>query len=167
MNRVLDAIVGGWAINGINTMTSGQPINFRLPTSNVTNNLPTFLGGVAIRPNVTCDPVNHADRPDPRLGYFLPVGTCLSAPSLSSPFGSAARNIARSDKYFNFDFAVHKEFKIPITEETRVEFRAEFFNVFNKTNFQAANSDITSGGFGTITSTFPARQIQLALKVSF
>ncbi|CAN5486086.1 hypothetical protein BH10ACI2_BH10ACI2_15550 [soil metagenome] len=167
MNGILDAFVGGWMLNGINTMTSGQPINFRVPTSNVTNNLPTFLGGVAIRPNATCDPVNHAVRPDPRLGYFLPVGTCLSAPSLTSPFGTAGRNLARSDKYFNFDFAINKQFKLPITEQTRVEFRAEFFNLFNRTNFQAANPDITSGGFGQITSTFPARQVQLALKVSF
>jgi hypothetical protein len=54
-----------------------------------------------------------------------------------------------------------------LNEATRLEFRAEFFNLFNKTNFQAANSDITSSAFGTITSTFPARQVQLALKLYF
>ncbi|MFM9902977.1 MAG: carboxypeptidase regulatory-like domain-containing protein [Pyrinomonadaceae bacterium] len=167
MNRILDAIIGGWTLNGINTMTSGQPINFRVPSSTITNNLPSFLGGVALRPNATCDPVNHGVRPDPRLGYFLPVGTCLTVPGLSTPFGTAARNIARSNNYFNFDFAIHKEFHLPITEATRLELRGEFFNLFNRTNFQAANSDVTSGGFGTITSTFPARQVQVAVKVSF
>lgn len=167
MHPVLNAIIGGWTLNGINTMTSGQPINFRIPTSNVTNNLPTFLGGVALRPNATCDPVNHSARTNPTRDYFLPVGTCLSTPNLGTPFGTAGRNLARSDKYFNFDFAVHKEFHLPITEQTRLEFRGEFFNLFNKTNFQAATADITSSSFGVISSTFPARQIQLALKVSF
>ncbi len=167
MPKVLDAIVGGWRLSGVNTMTSGQPINFRLPTSNVTNNLPTFLGGVAIRPNATCDPVNRGTRTNPTREYFLPVGVCLTAPTLSSPFGSAGRNIARSNKYFNLDFALEKEFKLPINDYTKLEIRGEFFNALNKTNFQAANSDITSGNFGVISSTFPARQVQVAIKVTF
>ena len=168
MNRVLDAFVGGWMINGINTMTSGQPINFRYALTGdaaITNNLPSFLGGIALRPNISCDPVNRGDRPDPRIGYFLPG--CVSRPPAFSPFGNAGRNIARSDSYFNLDLALQKEFRIPITDATRLQFRAEFFNVFNRTNFQAANSDITSANFGVISSSFPARQIQLALKFSF
>ncbi len=167
MSRVADAFIGGWTINGINTMLSGQPINFRYGPSPVTNNLPSFLGGVALRPNVTCDPVNRGNRPNPTRDYFLPVNQCLTRPPVWAPFGSAARNLARSNSYFNLDFAVHKQFKLPITEETRLDFRAEFFNVFNKTNFRAANSDITSANFGVISSAFPARQIQLALKLSF
>lgn len=167
MHRALDAVIGGWMLNGINTMTSGQPINFRYGPSNVTNNLPTFLGGVALRPNITCDPINRGDRPDPRLGYFLPLNTCLFAPPAFAPFGNAGRNIARSNNYFNLDIAIQKQFRLPITEFTTIDFRAEFFNAFNRTNFQAANSDILSAGFGQITSTFPARQVQFALKLSF
>lgn len=167
MNSIVDGFIGGWMLNGINTMTSGQPINFRYAPSPVTNNLPTFLGGVALRPNATCDPTNYSARSNPTRDYFLPVGTCLTRPPVTAPFGSAGRNLARSDKYFNFDFSVQKQFKLPINDETRLEFRAEFFNVFNKTNFGAANSDITSAAFGTITNTFPARQVQLALKFSF
>lgn len=167
MNRIVDAFVGGWTLNGINTMTSGQPINFRYGPSPVTNNLPSFLGGVALRPNATCDPVNREPRANPTTNYFLPVGVCLTRPPVWAPFGSAGRNFARSDNYFNFDFAVHKQFKLPITDQSRIDFRAEFFNLFNRTNFQAANSDITSAAFGTITSSFPARQIQFALKFSF
>ncbi len=170
MDRIVDAFIGGWTLNGINTATSGQPINFRYPLAGngaITNNLPSFLGGVALRPNATCDPVNRGDRPNPTRDYFLPVGVCLTRPPISSPFGSAARNIARSNAFFNLDFAVHKQFRLPITDESRIDFRAEFFNIFNRTNFQAANSDITSSSFGVIARTFPARQIQLALKLSF
>lgn len=161
----VDSFIGGWSLSGVNTMTSGQPINFRYGPSPVTNNLPTFLGGVALRPNVLCDPTNRADRPNPTRDYF--ILSCLSRPPATSPFGNAARNLARSNSYFNLDLAVQKQFRVPITDATRIEFRAEFFNVFNKTNFQAANSDITSASFGVISSTFPARQIQFALKFSF
>lgn len=167
MNRILDAFIGGWSLNGINTMTSGQPINFRYGPSPVTNNLPTFLGGVALRPNASCDPVNRGDRPNPTTNYFLPVGQCLTRPPVWAPFGSAARNIARSDKYFNLDIGMHKQFKLPITDHTRLDLRAEFFNIFNHTNFGAANSDITSASFGVISSAFPARQVQVAVKLSF
>ncbi|MGI8638349.1 MAG: hypothetical protein ACR2MG_00115 [Pyrinomonadaceae bacterium] len=131
----------------------------------MTNNLPSFLGGVALRPNVTCDPTNRGERLNPTRDYFIP--SCLSRPSVTSPFGNAGRNIARSDRYFNFDLGVQKQFRLPINEATRLEVRAEFFNLFNRTNFQAANSDINSAAFGTINSTFPARQIQVALKFYF
>jgi hypothetical protein len=75
---------------------------------------------------------------------------------------------------------LQKSFGLPVINEvSRVEFRAEFFNILNKTNFGSPNSSantivrntqnvVTStGAFGTIRSTFPARQIQFALKVSF
>lgn len=163
MNKVLDAFVGGWTLSGINTMTSGQPITFRYGPSPVTNNLPSFLGGVALRPNVVCDPINRGDRPNPTQGYF--VRSCLTTPPAFAPFGNVGRNTARSDSYFNLDLAVQKEFRLPINEFTRIGLRAELFNTFNRTNFQAANPDITSPAFGTINSTFPARQIQVALKV--
>ncbi len=165
MNAVLDGVIGGWTLSGVNTMTSGQPITFRYGPSPVTNNLPSFLGGVALRPNVLCDPINRAERVNPTRDYF--VLACLQRPPVTAPFGSAGRNIARSNNFFQFDFAIQKQFKLPISDETRIEFRAEFFNLFNKTNFGAANPDITSSAFGTISSTFPARQIQLALKFSF
>ena len=84
-----------------------------------------------------------------------------------SALGNAGRNIARSNAYFQFDFGLQKNFRLPVNEVSKVEFRMEAFNVFNKTNFGAANSDRSSAAFGTIRSTFSARQVQLALKLSF
>jgi hypothetical protein len=46
-----------------------------------------------------------------------------------------------------------------------VEFRSEFFNLLNHTNFQAAEPNFSSSSFGVINSTFPARQIQFAVKL--
>jgi hypothetical protein len=165
MNRWLDSFIGGWTLTGINTMTSGQTINFRYGPSPVTSNLATFLGGVALRPNVICDPTNHGDRPNPVLNYFNPG--CLQRPLVTAPFGNAGRNIARSNSFFQTDIGIQKQFALPFREGARLEFRAEFFNLFNRTNFQAAVSDITSTSFGTITSSFPARQGQLAIKLMF
>jgi hypothetical protein len=167
---VADAILGGWTLNGINTMTSGAPINFRYGLTGaaaITANLPSFIGGVALRPNITCDPINRGDRPDPRLDYFN--ASCFTNPLNTpfAPFGNAGRNIARSGSYFNFDLGLHKQFRLPITEQTRLDFRAEFFNLFNKTNLGAPAATVGGAGFGQINSAFPARQIQLALKVSF
>lgn len=165
----VDAILGGWTLNGINTMTSGSPITFRYAiapaSASITANLPSFIGGIALRPNVACDPINREDRPDPRLGYFN--AACLSAPPVWAPFGNAGRNIARGPSYFNFDLGLHKQFRLPITEHTRLDIRAEFFNLLNKTNFGSPAATVGGAGFGQISSAFPARQIQLALKVSF
>ena len=163
----LEAAVGGWTVTVINTMRSGQTINLRYaptPQASVTANLPTFLGGVALRPNIS-GPVLATGSSRTIDNYFnIPN---ISIPSVNQPFGNAGRNIGRSDAFYQLDFGLQKNFPLPITEATRLEFRAEFFNLFNKTNFGAANPDRSSGGFGQIRSTFPARQIQFALKLSF
>lgn len=160
----LDGVIGGWTLTGINTMLSGQAINLRYQPSPVTANLPSFLGGVALRPNVL-GPVLAPDGQRSIDNYFN--RNLITLPTVDQPFGNAGRNIARSDAFFQFDFGLQKNFRLPITEVSKIEFRMEAFNLFNKTNFGAANADRSSSAFGTIRSTFPARQIQLALKVSF
>jgi hypothetical protein len=54
-----------------------------------------------------------------------------------------------------------------VGERTKLEFRAEFFNIFNHANFQSPNTNIYSGFFGEVTSTYDPRIIQLALRLSF
>jgi len=48
-----------------------------------------------------------------------------------------------------------------------LEFRAEFFNVFNKVNLTGVNNDIAGGGFGFANGAFPARDIQFGLRIEF
>lgn len=163
----LEAAIGGWTITAINTMRSGQTINLRYSPSaqaSVTANLPSFLGGVALRPNISGPVV--APEGSRTIDNYFNISN-VSIPSVNQPFGSAGRNIARSDAFYQLDFGLQKNFALPITEATRLEFRAEFFNLFNKTNFGAANSDRSSSGFGQIRSAAQARQIQFALKLSF
>jgi carboxypeptidase family protein/TonB-dependent receptor-like protein len=165
MSYVLDAFVGGWTVTGINTMISGQAVNFRYTPSPVTANLPSFIGGVALRPNLVGNPILPKDeRTIDR--YFN--AAAIQLPSLDQPFGNAGRNIARGDSFYQFDFGLQKSFAMPfINEASKLEFRTEFFNLFNKTNFGAPNSTFAGAGFGQVRSTTPARQIQFALKLSF
>jgi hypothetical protein len=172
----IDAVLGGWNLTGINTMTSGQAVNFRYTPSPVTANLPTFLGGIALRPNLVGNPLLSNGRTIDR--WFNTEAIRL--PTQDQPFGNAGRNLGRGPSFYQFDLGLQKSLALPvINESSRLEFRAEFFNLLNKTNFGTPSGTATgivfnadgtlrtAGGFGTIRSTFPARQIQFALKLSF
>lgn len=84
----------------------------------------------------------------------------------SQPFGNAGRNTVRSHAVFQFDLGLHKEFPLPY-RESRMEVRAEFFNFLNKTNFRPAGSNRSATTFGIVNRTFPARQVQFALRFHF
>jgi hypothetical protein len=69
----------------------------------------------------------------------------------------------------NLDLGVHKSFTL-WKESTQLEFRAEAFNILNRTNFNVNSGFGTtsnSGGFGVFSSTLPPRQVQMALKLIF
>jgi hypothetical protein len=164
---LVDGIVGGWQLSGIYTMRSGRTVNLRYNTSGptpVTSGLPSFLGGVNLRPNVTGDPL--APESERSIdNYFNRANVTL--PPATAPFGNATRNAVRGYAFYQFDLGVHKRFPLPVRSDAHLEVRIEAFNVLNKTNFGAPNGDRSSGAFGTIRSTFPARQVQLAAKVTF
>ncbi len=167
MGTVLNGILGGWQVSGINTMRSGRTINLRYATSGptpVTSGLPTFLGGVALRPNVIGDPLAPEDVRSID-NYFNRDNVVL--PPATAPFGNAGRNSVRGYAFYQLDLGIQKSFGLPIRNGASLEIRAEAFNVLNKTNFGLPNGDRNSGAFGTIRSTFPARQLQLAAKLSF
>jgi hypothetical protein len=167
MGTVLNGVLGGWQVSGINTMRGGRTINLRYATSGptaVTSGLPTFLGGVALRPNVTGDPLAPEDVRSID-NYFNRDNVTL--PPATAPFGNAGRNSVRGYAFYQLDLGLQKSFGLPIRQGASLEIRAEAFNVLNKTNFGLPNGDRNSGAFGTIRSTFPARQLQLAAKLSF
>jgi len=177
LSYALDAVLGGWTLTGINTMTSGQAVNFRYAPSPVTANLPSFIGGIALRPNLVGNPLLPSD--DRTIDRWFNT-EALRLPTQDQPFGNAGRNIGRGPSFYQFDMGLQKRFAMPFLNETsNLEFRAEFFNLLNKTNFGTPNPNAsgivfradgtlqTAGGFGTIRSTAPARQIQFALKLSF
>jgi len=80
-------------------------------------------------------------------------------------FGNTGRNILRGPMRENLDFGLMKEF--PLHERTRLQFRAEGFNVFNHANFGNPNGNASAANFGRITTATTPRIMQLALKVLF
>ena len=81
----------------------------------------------------------------------------------SQPFGNAKRNSVRGPDYWTVDFAVTKQVELP--GPARIQLRLEAFNLFNRVNYGPPNSIRSSAAFGTITSTYDPRQMQLGVKV--
>ena len=164
MPVILDALLGGWTLSGINTMSSGQTINLTYDPNSAFIATDGSKNSAVYRPNITGDPTMPSDQRTVKQ-YFNP-NTIVVPTDVTQPYGNAGRNIARSDSYFDLDLGIHKQFRLP-GEGRNLEFRSEFFNALNKTNFSPANGDRSSSSFGTITSTLPARQVQFALRLAF
>ena len=164
-NRAIDAFVGGWELTSINTANSGIPLNvFYTPTANFdgTSRIADYRGVAVQRPNVVGDPTGQTGAM--MLEQYWNKAA-FATPSVNAPYGSLGRNAFRMPNFWQWDVGVDKSFQI--RESASVQFRSEFFNVLNHTNFGPPTCDITSAAFGTIRSTYPARQIQFALKLMF
>ncbi len=165
---VLDAIAGGWSLNAIDTTNSGMPLDiFYTPaaSNDVTGRLAEWRGVSTMRPNLAGDP-SRPSGASMITQYWNKAA--FTVPSASAPFGNVGRNAFRGPNFWQWDMAVNKNFRIPAREGMNVQFRAEFFNLLNHTNFAPpASTDITNAGFGTINATFPARQVQFGLKLMF
>ncbi|NWF84713.1 MAG: TonB-dependent receptor [Bryobacteraceae bacterium] len=164
-NAFVNAVFGGWRLPGITTLTRGQPINITYAAPSAFQ----VASSTTYRPNYVGGDIYTADRSPNR--YFN--SAAFSAPSVatpndpSQPFGNLGRNVAMTEGIFNFNGGAHKDFLLP-WESTRIEFRAEFFNLFNTSNLGAAQGNVLANNFGTITGlSSPARQIQFALKLVF
>jgi Carboxypeptidase regulatory-like domain/TonB dependent receptor/TonB-dependent Receptor Plug Domain len=157
--KALDLVLGGWGLNMINTMTSGLPLDISYsPTSQA-----QVSSLVTERPNLVPGVSPYLNGPNP-IDYLN--AAAFSVPSYTQPFGNTPRNNVRMPGFFETDFGAHKNFLI--TEGRYVQFRAEAFNLLNFTNFAPPGGlNSNSSGFGVFTSTWPARQIQLALKLVF
>jgi hypothetical protein len=159
-NRAADLLIGGWAINAINTATSGLPLNITYNASTPAQVSPLLTP----RPNLTGSPI-YTSGGNP-IQYLN--AAAFAVPNFTQPFGAAGRNIVHGPFIQQLDLALHKNFRL-WSESSRVEFRAEAFNLFNKTLFSANSlgTSVNSSGFGAFTATLPPRQIQMALKLVF
>jgi hypothetical protein len=115
-----------------------------------------------LRPNVSGSAASQSTAQS-LLTYF--AGYTFTTPPASAPFGDLGRNAFRAPGLEQWDLGVDKNFFI--REKIRLQFRSEFFNVLNHTNFGNPGNVSTSGSFGTITTTYPPRQIQFGLKLMF
>jgi Carboxypeptidase regulatory-like domain/TonB dependent receptor-like, beta-barrel len=158
----MQQVVGGWQVAGITTVSAG---NWFTPTDS--NGSFSNSDGLQM-PDVVSNPNGHHCQP----GTFF--NTCAFVDPALGSFGDAGRNSILGPGFQIWDFSVFKTFSI--TERTRLEFRSEFFNLPNHTNFllsksgpqQGNNSTVLGASqFGFLTAARSPRQIQFALKLSF
>ncbi len=163
MPYLADAVLGGWTLAGINTLQSGQTINLTYDPNSAFISTDGGKNSAIYRPNLTGS-IYPAAGQQTITNYFN-LATVVVPTDVTLPYGNAGRNIGRSNPYYDLDLGIHKQFRLG--EGRSMEFRTEVFNTLNMTNFSPANGDRSSSSFGRITSTFPARQVQFALRLAF
>jgi hypothetical protein len=166
MNAVIDGALGGWELTTINTASTGLPINLYYAPS-AANDVSgganaEYRGQMFERPHVSGSAASQSTAQS-LLTYF--AGYTFTTPPPNAPFGNLGRNAFRAPGFEQWDLGVDKSCRI--TESIKLQFRSEFFNVLNHTNFGPPTVTTTSSAFGTITNALPARQIQFALKLLF
>jgi hypothetical protein len=161
----VNAVLGGWSVNVIERAESGFPI-FVYDSANLSG--VNFLDNFASwnRPDQVCDPKSS----HPTIGAWFNT-QCFVAPP-PGQLGTASRTPVYGPDFVNTDFSAVKRFRV--SEAMNVDFRAEFFNLFNHAQFNDPGSsstpgaDLNAGSFGKINSTVGnPRVIQFALKLNF
>lgn len=147
-------IAGGWQINSILTLQSGNVIAVSAPA-------PAFGGN---RPNVVGDP----SLDNPTIDRWLNRDAFTAIAPFT--FGNAPRNLprTRTDGMQNIDLSLFKNFAI--RERYKLQLRGEFFNFTNTPTFGNPSGNIAAGDFGVIRSlatNVSPRRVQLALKFTF
>ena len=162
--------LGGWQLGGIYKASTGQPFTPILGG----DPLGTKLDETAEPPNRVvgpgCETLSNPGNPN----HYIKT-QCLAFPSPVNLYGNLGRNTLIGPGLSNLDFSVFKNNPIRrISENFNAQFRAEFFNVFNRANFASPTDNriifdqtgSPTSGAGLITSTqSPSRQIQFALKL--
>jgi len=161
-------ILGAWQVNGIATVMTGTPFTvFDSNDVSEQGGAPEITGFSANRPNLVTGQNPNAG-PKSTAAWLNANAFQRITPDPNSPvqqFGTAGRNIAQGPSYADWDFSAFKS--IPVTEGKEFQFRAEFFNLLNHTNFRLPDSDISSPTFNHILAAQSPRLIQLALKFQF
>lgn len=159
-------LVGGWALTGIASASTGRPIDILvdrsptdLPDGVTRNQRPDLVPGVSIYP--AHQTINN---------WFNPAVFAVPALGMWRALG---RNVGRGHGYYEIDTALEKQ--TPITERLVLKFRAEAFNLLNHPTYGDPASDISSSSFGVITTPLNTgatgigmpRRLQLMLRLEF
>jgi hypothetical protein len=166
-NGAVNAILGNWEVTVIEKATTGFPV-FVVANNgsgvNFENN-----GNSLIRPNQICNPILS----NPSINEWFNTSCFVDPPA--GELGNASRTPLSGPGFVNSDFSAIKHFLLPWREGMRLDFRAEFFNLFNHPQFGtpggstcAACPQLDTPGFGSIDTTVNnPRLVQIALKLLF
>ncbi len=175
-NKLLKSTVGGWQVSGIVTLTSGAPIHISeggitncAQTVNPSTCTPDLIG----TGNITSIIPNADNRPNVSGSVSYPktvkswFDKSAFSPTVAGTFGNLPFNSIRGPGRQNWNLALFKAFVFSESRGSKLEFRAEFFNAFNHTEFNNVSNTFTNGDFGAVTSAHDPREIQLGLKLYF
>jgi hypothetical protein len=163
------ALFGGWELSAIGTAQTGLPVNITIDRSNGSvpgdyavsgEERPNYVAGVSLTPPGGSTPQE----------WINPAAFAVPA---SQTFGNLGRNVFRAPGISQLDMGLSKY--VRVTERLNIRLRADLFNVFNRAQFGAPNSDLSQSNFGTITTTISnyatgrgtPRELQLSAKVVF
>ncbi len=180
----VEAVFGGWQVNGIMSFQTGAHWSPFCNVSAFCDFNRDFESNE--RPNSTISEFDSATHDQWANGFDPSGGTwtfgcqaiapapcetdIFTSPVLGNP-GNLGRNTFVGPNFWGWDPSVFKNFKI--TERVGLQFRAEFFNMLNRTNFQlpgangAGDNDIRRADFGRAGGTFIPRNMQFGLKLTF
>ncbi len=181
-----NAVLGNWQINVIERAESGFPL-FVVDSADESGVFFFYNGLVLQRPNQVGNP-NKAGQVPGNPGCIAPAkihtltnwfNPCAFQQAPAGELGDASRAPAYGPRYVNTDFSLIKDFPLHVRESMNLQFRAEFFNLFNHPHFfmpgiaGTGQQDINSpSSFGVVSQTInqtvnDARSIQFALKLTF
>jgi len=151
-------LLNGWRIDGILSLHTGFPFNLYVPYDNANTGSGTL--GSEERPSL--------------VGQLYPSGfqsslsewfNTSAVAAIPYTYGNLGRNVLRQNGLKNVDFSISKD--LVIRETQRIEFRTEFFNLFNHPNFGPPDGNISDPTFGQVLSAGNPRFIQFGLKYVF
>ena len=143
------AILAGWEVSGITRYQSGAPFTVTGNTAIGTRRADYIGGDVLLAdpgPNGWINPAAFRTAPDTRRG-------------------NSGAGIVTGPNLQTWDFSMRKQFDV--TERFNIRVQADMFNAFNHANFRGPATVVTSGGFGTIGTAGPPRNIQFGIKLNF
>jgi hypothetical protein len=161
-------ILGNWQVNGITSLMSNTPFTvYDSSNPSLQGSAPEISGFFSSRPNIVGNPNAGTC---PQNGAAVRTAECwfntgVFQQAQVGQFGNVGRNTLNGPAYQQWDFSAMK--MIPIRETMNLQFRAEFFNIFNNVNFRLPDNDFSSPNFGEIQAAQPGRVVQLALKFAF
>ncbi|HEY1945576.1 MAG TPA: TonB-dependent receptor [Bryobacteraceae bacterium] len=154
--RLANLFIGGWQINGVTTIQTGQPftVNTSFDQSNTNSAAP--------RPNSTgVNPALSSAQQSVQEWFNI---AAFALPS-GYAFGNLGRNTLIGPGLVNFDFAGFKNFSVSGEGKRIIQFRSEFYNIANHPQLATPNRLFGAAGFGSITSVVnSSRDIQMGLK---
>jgi len=171
-NPFVQQALGGWSLQGVTTFQTGHYL-----TVTTTNGASVYgISTDRAQLSGTCTPSQYvtAGSITSKLNDYINA-KCFAAPpvvgadGVATGFGNSGVGILQGPSELNFDFSLIKKFPLHrIRESANLEFRSEFFNIFNHPLFQDPDVNFGDPTFGQITNTYGnPRIIQLALKLSF